>query len=165
MLFFFETFFLYQKISRSWRLSHFFSRPFFFLAPSKMLRLRRLSVTARPFGRNYGKFFEKKTLPMALRITSKDYENLYVTSYFSFHGDKNTLYVNSSKKYRPTSGKLCPRTKHSTRENSLIFTREILTSTREKKSFCARENVRVPEKICAKVGEKNKFPPRKKLKK
>ena len=163
---------------------YFFSRPFFytkkflapgayliffqdlfFLAPSKMLRLRRLSVTARPFGRNYGKFFEKKTLPMALRITSKDYENLYVTSYFSFHGDKNTLYVNSSKKYRPTSGKLCPRTKHSTRENSLIFTREILTSTREKKSFCARENVRVPEKICAKVGEKNKFPPRKKLKK
>ena len=102
---------------------------------------------------------------MALRITSKDYENLYVTSYFSFHGDKNTLYVTSSKQYRPTSGKLCPRTKHSTRENSLIFTREILTSTREKKSFCARENVRVPEKICAKVGEKNKFPPRKKLKK
>ena len=27
-----------------------------------------------------------------------------------------------------------------------------------KKSFCARENVRVPEKICAKVGEKNKLP-------
>ena len=45
------------------------------------------------------------------------------------------------------------------RENSLIYAREILTSTREKKSFCARENVRVPEKICAKVGEKNKFPP------
>ena len=122
-----------------------------------MLRLRRLSVTARPIGRNYGKSFIKKTLPMALRITSKDYENLYVTSYFSFHGDKNTLNLNSSKKYRPTSGKLCPRKKHSTRENSLIFTREILTST--------RENVRMPEKICEKVGEKNKFPPRKKLKK
>ena len=89
---------------------HFF-RDLFFLAPNKMLRLRRLSVTARPFGRNYGKFLEKKTLPMALRITSKDYENLYVTSYFSFHGDKNTLNVNSSKKYRPTSGKLCPRKK------------------------------------------------------
>ena len=130
-----------------------------------MLRLRRLSVTARPIGRNYGKCLEKKTLSMALRITSKDYENLYITSYFSFHGDKSTLNVNSSKKYRPTSGKLCPRKKNSTRENSLIFTREILTSTREKKSFCAREKVRVPEKICETVGEKNKFPPRKNLKK
>ena len=43
----------------------------------------------------------------------------------------------------------------------MIYAREILTSTREKKSFCARENVRVPDKICAKVGEKNKFPPKK----
>ena len=89
-----------------------------------MLRLRRLSVTARPFGRNYGKFLEKKTLPMALRITSKDYENLYVTSYFSFHGDKNTLYVNSSKKYRPTSGKLCRLLENYAREKKTFHPRK-----------------------------------------
>ena len=61
--------------------------------------------------------------------------------------------------------KICPRKKNSTRENSQLFTREILTSTREKISFCARENFRVPEKIFGKVGEKMIFHPRKNPKK
>ena len=93
---------------------------------------------------------------MALRITSKDYENLYVTSY------KRKIVLKNIGRLLESYAR---EKKHSTRENSLIFTREILTSTQEKKSFCAREKVRVPKKICAKVGEKNKFPPRKKLKK
>ena len=95
---------------------------------------------------------------MALRITSKDYENLYVTSYFSFHGDKNTLNVNSSKKYRPTSGELCPRKKHSTRENSLIFTREILTSTREKNHFAPEKTSECPRIFVQKWARKINSP-------
>ena len=86
---------------------------------------------------------------MALRITSKDYENLYVTSYFSFHGDKNTLYVNSSKKYRPTSGKLCPRKKTFLPEKSslqpekktILRLRKIkINSLREKAKKCLLEH-------------------------
>ena len=158
VIFFRDLFFIPKNFSLLALISFFF-KTFFFLAPSKMLRLRRLSVTARPFGRNYGKFFEKKTLPMALRITSKDYENLYVTSYFSFHGDKNTLYVNSSKKYRPTSGKLCPRKKNIPPEKILWFLPEKSSLQPEKKNHFAPEKTsECPRKFVQKWARKINSP-------
>ena len=103
--------------------------------------------------RKFSRFCPRKFASAREKIlkTAREEKIVPVKNLANLHPRKKNLWARKK-------SQISPWKLQKIRENSLIYAREILTSTREKKSFCARENVRVPEKICAKVGEKNKFP-------